>query len=439
LRAGIWERFFIGIYKSDLGRDVKSEVATSLKARLGKLVKNARTADFVGEFDKRLERLADNIGQAHEFIKNLKKSLQSAIDDIGKAQDDNKVFKVVQEKVNEILDSDELKGLLGMRLESLLELYDKIEKKAITAFSKALCKFYHEIKEIRGAFERDTDETQGKGLEEVNRAFRSGCKELLAAIYKVEYKISDYHVQFENKADSWLAQLNAEYKRNMLLWTYMIGLAFVFLFNADAFSIYRYLSANADSRSTIVERAVEKSSISNMARSKDLSDIDRELAKEAPDTQKVKSAVLELAGNLKEDYEGYAAEERVKQMERLTEETGKIEVDAPSAKDELRDVSDELTALYVGLKTTSVEYHLANLATVDLPLGWTNDWEKLGRIYEKKESSANLAVFAIKKITGLLLTAFLITFGAPFWNDILKAIVGLRGGAGKTKEAGIRA
>jgi cytochrome c oxidase assembly factor CtaG len=32
----------------------------------------------------------------------------------------------------------------------------------------------------------------------------------------------------------------------------------------------------------------------------------------------------------------------------------------------------------------------------------------------------------IKKLGGLLMTAFLITFGAPFWNDILNALVGVK-------------
>jgi hypothetical protein len=34
-------------------------------------------------------------------------------------------------------------------------------------------------------------------------------------------------------------------------------------------------------------------------------------------------------------------------------------------------------------------------------------------------------ILIFKKIGGLIITIFLITFGAPFWNDILSALVGI--------------
>lgn len=453
LRAGIWERFFIGIYRSDFGRESKSN---SLWLRLWdfiirpfiipcKLVKNAWSADFVGEFDKRIERVSGNISKAYKLINKLKGTLQSTINDLEiQTKASGSSDKLLLEKTNELINSDEMRGLLGLRLDKLLKIYDKVVGNDIGSFSTTLHDFYKDIRQALNKLEGNGSAAEAPAISDID-SFKRSCRKVLKAINTIEYKISDYHMQLESKADAWLAQLNAEYKRNMLLWTFMIGLAFVLIFNADAFSIYKDLSSNSGSRSVMVERAVEKSSITNLANSKDLSDIDRELDKGKPDKEKVKKAVLELAGNLEKDYKGYEAEGKVRQIETLKGEAEKVQTDDRDAIDQLRSLSDRLTVLYVGLKTASVEYHLANLSTMELPLGWTEDRKKFNMICENKKSTDEKEqtdgntgndpafMFVMRKITGLLLTAFLITFGAPFWNDILKAIVGLKAGAGKKR------
>ena len=73
----------------------------------------------------------------------------------------------------------------------------------------------------------------------------------------------------------------------------------------------------------------------------------------------------------------------------------------------------------------AINDHGENLKTVtdtNLPLGWSDDFKNFKTIGR----SMALVWFIIPKIGGLLLTSFLITFGAPFWRDMLNALVGLK-------------
>ena len=39
----------------------------------------------------------------------------------------------------------------------------------------------------------------------------------------------------------------------------------------------------------------------------------------------------------------------------------------------------------------------------------------------------------LRKVAGILATAIMISFGAPFWNDVLRSLLGLRGGLSRNK------
>jgi len=59
LKTGVWERFFIGIYKHDFGLDTQAvEGGTTYRER--------RRLPFVGEYEKRLRRLRDMLMEAEE-------------------------------------------------------------------------------------------------------------------------------------------------------------------------------------------------------------------------------------------------------------------------------------------------------------------------------------------------------------------------------------
>ena len=74
------------------------------------------------------------------------------------------------------------------------------------------------------------------------------------------------------------------------------------------------------------------------------------------------------------------------------------------------------------LQKKSFDYQLEGLYATNLPLGWVDDWKD----FRSTVTDGNQRLILIfKKIGGLAITIFLITFGAPFWNDILNALVGI--------------
>ena len=64
---------------------------------------------------------------------------------------------------------------------------------------------------------------------------------------------------------------------------------------------------------------------------------------------------------------------------------------------------------------TKIEDLTSNITNAGLQLGWT-----------KKEFGKLGVLSGIYKLTGLLLSGLLISFGAPFWHDFIGTFTGLR-------------
>jgi len=87
----------------------------------------------------------------------------------------------------------------------------------------------------------------------------------------------------------------------------------------------------------------------------------------------------------------------------------------------LKDKEGDLSKLYLELQKLSIDYQLGHLTALDLPLGWTAEYKEI------TSAKGNMLIyFAVKKIGGLTLTILLVTFGAPFWNDVLSALFGIK-------------
>ena len=70
------------------------------------------------------------------------------------------------------------------------------------------------------------------------------------------------------------------------------------------------------------------------------------------------------------------------------------------------------------LHKTAMEIQVRGIATLELPLGWQED---LSLLKEKRQWEFVWSLLV--KLGGLVLTSFLISFGATFWNDILAALL----------------
>jgi hypothetical protein len=74
-----------------------------------------------------------------------------------------------------------------------------------------------------------------------------------------------------------------------------------------------------------------------------------------------------------------------------------------------------------GLTSTNGQEELAKIEQLKLPLGWTAN-------ASATDPQGLPGTFPgwLYKVIGLLLTAVALTFGAPFWFDLLKKFVGIR-------------
>jgi hypothetical protein len=255
------------------------------------------------------------------------------------------------------------------------------------------------------------------------KEFQDKCEALLRKIDEVEIILSKYKSQIENKIDAWIAQVNEEYRRNMLLWTFMIGCGLVFIFNADSFNIYKYISSDSKVQSALIRQVSETTVKTQKAKADSLNII--ESALKQSDVQKAKDEIINLSGNMEKDFAEFNDKPKADETKKLKEETEKFfikEQDASKKLVFLKDKSGDLSRMYLELQKISVNYQLGRVNSLDLPLGWPCD---LGDI---KDKNGNFPLdLILKKIGGLFLTSILITFGAPFWNDILGTLVGIKG------------
>lgn len=116
LKTGVWERFFIGIYKHDFRLDTKSEES-------GTTYKERRLNPFVGEYNNRLKLLRDMLVEAEEPFKKLEKALENIVGI------DPKSPEAARAIASHLLPlKDALFKVKGLRLDSLLSMYRKGER-----------------------------------------------------------------------------------------------------------------------------------------------------------------------------------------------------------------------------------------------------------------------------------------------------------------------
>jgi hypothetical protein len=409
LKAGVWERFFLGMYK----REFSSAITEPADLPLEPFWKTIGKREFIGEFDKRLKRLNTMVAKADTVIKALKKELCEVV------AIENPVAEKAAFSSNISDMADELKEVIGLKLDVLLKTYDRITGFKIRDFCGNIESFERAFSEFQ---------TQQELSDEFAVQLHEKCSQLLKMINEIERKISDYRVQLENKADTWLAQINEEYKRNMLKWTVIIGFAFVVFFNADAFTIYSALHSDPGARAALVEKAMAITEKTHQAGTgENLNALEAALRK--GETEEAKTLIVSLSERLQKDFQRYKASDKADAAKKIGEDAAKMGMEAENVTVALKKQYGDLTSLYLELQKQSVDHHLDQLQdmkSANLPLGWSEDWKAL-----KAATGAEFMMRVFSKIGGLLLTTFLITFGAPFWNDVLKAVVGVREVASK--------
>jgi len=398
LKTGVWERFFIGIYKHDFGLDTRSEES-------GTTYKERRLKPFVGEYDNRLKRLRDMIVEAEEPFKKLAKALENIVGI------DPKSSEAARAIASHLLPlKDALLKVKGLRLDSLLSMYEKVSGMDIQGFYENMRSLEAHFPDLR----RDVEKAEQTVVEEVILK----CRQLDDFINKYGGMLSDYKIQIEKKADAWLAQLNQEYKKNMLKWTVVIGTVLVLAFNADSFNIFRFLLNDTEARKAIVSVASETVFTAKKARADDLNAIDK-----AIDGKNLSEAALKLKAflpKISDDFNSLGATGEVEKAELLIAQIKKIV--PPEKKAEMQDLFDKTVPLFVELQKATLDDQLQGIAALDLPLGWGQEGKRWAAVVGCWES----ILYVCSKIGGLFLTSVLITFGAPFWKDVMNALAGAK-------------
>jgi predicted DNA-binding protein len=412
LKTRVWERFFVNLYQIEFSLGVPKEAPTppktfGLKSELS--AEKPKKKDSVGEFDIRMKRINDVVIRAHRLLKDMKTTLYE-IKDIDLKTADS---KTLLEKVDKF--RDDLEEVVGLKLDGLLNIYDKFIKTNISNFynNEDLKKFLNQYPDLRD----ELKDLKATALADLKKT----CSQLLKQILEFERTIGQYRLQIENKMDSWIAKVEEEYKRNMLKWTVIIGAAFVLIFNADTFNIYKYLSVDSKARAALVERAAATTAITQKAKPDKLNAI--ELALKENNANVAKELIENQLQDLEVDFSGYKAQDKLQEIRDLKKQVKEISIaEKDKALDLLKRNSGGVSRLYLELQKKSLDYQLEGLYAINLPVGWLADL-KVFRAVPLGGKQRLILIF--KKIGGLIITIFLITFGAPFWNDILNALVGI--------------
>ncbi len=397
LKTGVWERFFVNIYKHDFGLDTTAVAdGTTYRERM--------RVPFVGEYEKRLKRLRDMLVEAEEPFKKIGEILENII------KIDPKSADAAQEIATHLLPlKDALLKVKGLRLDSLLDMYDRVRGFGIKGFYTDIRLLEEKFPVFRG----DLQTVKNDAVEE----FIGKCRQLDGLIKKFEGMISEYKIQIENKVDAWLAQLNREYKKNMLKWTVIIGLILVFTFNADSFNIFRFLISDTEISKAITSAASETVVSSQKARADVLNTVDKIIGE-----GKLPEAAEKLAGFLRDIQDDFKALEGTNETEKVASLISKISENNPPERSKLQNIYDQTVPLYVTLQKATLNDHLQGIAVLDMPLGWRREGKRLAEIAGGEE----IFFYIFSKLGGLLLTSVLITFGAPFWKDVMNTLLGAK-------------
>jgi hypothetical protein len=138
-------------------------------------------------------------------------------------------------------------------------------------------------------------------------------------------------------------------------------------------------------------------------------------------TAEAKVSLVHTTKNLKEDFAMLDDNQRIAAVTLLEKKLQEVpQKDNDVSLPQLKGISGELSLLYLSFQKAVVDHHIERLTYLDLPLGWADDYHTF------TAGAGNRWRLLFRKLGGLLLTSFLITFGAPFWNDVLNAVVGLK-------------
>jgi len=288
-------------------------------------------------------------------------------------------------------------GLLSIdQLETQIVAANLFSEPQLVDFRTALTGIRDEI-QSRGldASERSRILLTLKGLQEINEPlFSKAINTVIASVEKVE----DVEKALEGWFDRQMVRMTDEYKRNITLLSFFIGLVLALILNADALQISRSLF----------------------------------------DDPSLRAALMVAAQN--------AVERGTAQEPQLTPETtpppDEAGQDTNSASAQVVDPDDPVAN--IALTAAELQRLVEQFMNLNLPISWENtaleasvDCSKTGDefptecdnmrnfwlFWDGRDRNPNFATMLARKIIGLLITTLAIAQGAPFWFELLNRLV----------------
>ena len=422
LRWSVYERF-LRVYFSDLmGGEVKEG---SLFYRLLRFVPDTGKRQKIASVTQRFRNLYNTLKSYSKEIDDLKAKLillKSEISGKGGVSVADHVLTLNEMRNYVIkLKPENLKRISELQSRVLSGIFDE----------KMTRKFADNLRDLEGLLES----IQG---ESVTKEASAIIDRIIETITEVEKQIKDYMARISTFFEEGLRELEMRYTRYIALWTFLIGFVMVCLLNADTIRIYRVLKEEPLVRAGVIEQS------DYFTRSISVPFLSERLNKLSNDAEQIRGMLSEGRFNRSKTVafskEVVSFLQPLKTYVEVFNRTAKEKITLPyslkeelttlkrfSGMDELKD-TQKLSALVDSILVKATENYSSLMLSIirskrqmlyqgRLPLGW--EGEEAGQLLK----GYNI----LKKFTGLLITAVLISFGAPFWNDVLKTLFGIKG------------
>jgi hypothetical protein len=449
IRWGVYEKFLKELYKNYFYESVVN--ATPVANTEGRPTPSNTTVQtkpkgFLGKIKDR-----EKIGSITQRLRSLHDKVVSFIEDLNKLKANLVKFRKNLDDQRYQFDPDSLRGLLndldvirqrliGKQFARLFEIYLQVVDKTVVNY------FNDMINEVDKIVDLDINEI-------VVGSITKTIDKLLEHIHSVEKFVQDYQTKISANIDSWLQDLSNRYSRSIAKISFLIGCIVVIMLNADTISIYRTLRDEPAVRQNLIQQSEAFSKIVqpsvNADNINDLNSLAEGVTKEldknkklsAVNYQKFVDRYSSLASSQKQGAESYnqvyekiehsdrititlpyppaqTIQELFVQSEKLVKENKQLtESEIAAVKSEINGAVTRITANYLAFQHALVRNQNVLLHSTGLPLGWT---------LERLDSTFDGPWRFLVKFVGLLITAILISFGAPFWNDVLKSLFGIR-------------
>lgn len=430
LRWKVYEAYLAELYSDHLGKPVKrGDIKTK-----GTPIQTV--THRMESFAKRLKTLYNTVAAARAELLKLQSDL-AAVDESEKAQ---WIQDQLEERVPQIrIFADKIRAL---HVENLLSIYCQLDdsesddtKQVLSKVSSYVARIDHIVADIRSVMKEQKTEL----VDQIEK----DLKEVVDWFELFDQKVTDLHRRVDTGLEDALRQLEQRYANKIQIWSFVIGFLLCFGLNADSMMMYRDLQNDPNLVHEVIAHTEKLNGVTGTpSRTEALNELMAEAGKvevslartsmgDSDSEDALKSDLATFQSNFDQlcdlighDALTFSAQPGVE---------GNIKVDVAAIKKPIAQACDlaasgkskeaisrirhgmgMVSKQVLDFESEKINARVRYLTDSGLPLGWEE-----GRRQEFLDGP-------LDKLFGVLLTALMISFGAPFWNDVLKSLMGVK-------------